>query len=197
MKDKIMKSKPQNIRRKVLLGLTGGVVATSQLPGVWKKPIVNAVLLPSHAQTSTPTEYSGDAVGFQETVQNRPISLFISEAYAGGSSGSSPNEVSSQIYINTENAPMFTATVSTLVEHGHGNHHDLYSATGTIGGSPVDLTHESGCDYLESNISLEVSTAGATVAYVLLASDGPTHFISSGELSPGTNIPVGPGRCAM
>lgn len=39
-------------RRKILLGLGGGVVGATQLPKTWSKPIINSVLLPAHAQTS-------------------------------------------------------------------------------------------------------------------------------------------------
>jgi len=42
-------------RRKLLFGLTSGVAGASQLPGQWTRPIVDSVLLPAHAQTSTTT----------------------------------------------------------------------------------------------------------------------------------------------
>ena len=33
---------------------TGGIVLTSQLPAQWSRPVINTVILPAHAQTTTP-----------------------------------------------------------------------------------------------------------------------------------------------
>lgn len=47
------------IRRRTLLAAiaTGGAVASSELPGRWSRPMIDAVMLPAHAQTS-PTDDS-------------------------------------------------------------------------------------------------------------------------------------------
>lgn len=46
-----------NKKRKLLKVLSfGGAVAATQLPAKWAKPIVEAVSLPAHAQTSLPSE---------------------------------------------------------------------------------------------------------------------------------------------
>ena len=50
-----MKAKRVNYRRKVLIGLTGGIAGASQLPSKWTKPVINSVILPAHAQTSATT----------------------------------------------------------------------------------------------------------------------------------------------
>ena len=50
-----MKSNSDADRRKLLVGLTGGIAGISQIPAQWSKPIVDTVLLPAHAQTSTTT----------------------------------------------------------------------------------------------------------------------------------------------
>ena len=45
---------PQNSpKRKTFKALLGAGAAVTLLPGQWKKPVVDAVLLPAHAQTST------------------------------------------------------------------------------------------------------------------------------------------------
>ncbi len=40
-------------RRQVLLGLTAGIVGAFQLPATWTKPVIESVILPAHAQTTT------------------------------------------------------------------------------------------------------------------------------------------------
>ena len=54
IENKIMKSKNKNIsdRRKVLSLMGAGVLVTTALPKQWVAPVVNAVILPAHAQTS-------------------------------------------------------------------------------------------------------------------------------------------------
>ena len=52
-------------RRKLLKSIavgTGAVVAGKSLPDSWSRPVVDTVLLPSHAQTSL-LSYSGDVRG--------------------------------------------------------------------------------------------------------------------------------------
>lgn len=39
-------------RRKLLMVIGGGGMAAAVLPGKWSKPIIDAVVLPAHAQTS-------------------------------------------------------------------------------------------------------------------------------------------------
>ena len=50
-----MKKNASTDRRKLLVGLTGGVAGASQIPTQWTKPIIDSVLLPAHAQTSATT----------------------------------------------------------------------------------------------------------------------------------------------
>lgn len=148
-------------------------------------------MLPSHAQTSNPTEFSDDAASFQDVVQNSPVSLFISETYAGRTRSS---DIISQIYINTENSPIFNATVLlTIAMESQVPHYSLYSATGIIGSSPVSLVFQSGCDDFEINShTIEVLNAGNTASVTLII-DGQVS--STGELNPGADIPSDPGPC--
>ena len=53
--------KSNNSRRKLLKSIaagSGAVVAGKSLPECWSKPVVDAVMLPAHAQTSTQAEAS-------------------------------------------------------------------------------------------------------------------------------------------
>lgn len=44
-------------RRKLLLGLGGTALGASQLPQTWSKPIIDSVILPVHAQTTSPSSF--------------------------------------------------------------------------------------------------------------------------------------------
>lgn len=49
--------KPEGASRRNALKIVGGViVATTATPASWKKPIVNSVVLPTHASTSNPPD---------------------------------------------------------------------------------------------------------------------------------------------
>jgi hypothetical protein len=61
-----MSQKTNNSRRKLLKTVTAGsgaVVAGKLLPESWSKPIVDSVLLPTHAQTTDGTGSAGDGSG--------------------------------------------------------------------------------------------------------------------------------------
>jgi len=46
------------VRRRTLLAAiaSGGAVAASHLPGQWKRPLIDSVMLPAHAQMSPPAD---------------------------------------------------------------------------------------------------------------------------------------------
>ncbi len=56
-------------RRNLLKALTagGGAATLSQLPKSWKKPVVDSVVLPSHAQTTGCSETGSSETGCSET----------------------------------------------------------------------------------------------------------------------------------
>ena len=97
-----MNNKNPNTRRKLLIGLGSTVVGASQLPKSWSKPIVNSVILPTHAQTTEtdtsptptppppppplPTSFSGtiNLPGIAKNDQNNNLfAILVPKAYAG------------------------------------------------------------------------------------------------------------------
>lgn len=68
-------------RRKALLGTAGGAAAVA----AWHKPIINAVVLPTHAQMTTMNlQFFGATVGASPTTKkSSPLDLLISPAVAG------------------------------------------------------------------------------------------------------------------
>ena len=82
-------------RRKLLkqLAVTGGVAyIASDLPTKWTRPVVEAVVLPAHAQTSVLCDFSGD--------------------YNGGAATLSVSNNSVSGVWNTNNRPDFFGTLS-------------------------------------------------------------------------------------
>ena len=52
-------SQPSERRRRLLAQLTAGGAAGAMVPGTWAKPVVDAVVLPAHAETTTGTVTGG------------------------------------------------------------------------------------------------------------------------------------------
>ena len=91
MKDKSTKL----LRRRVLKGglAAGGIAASNAMPEKWSKPVINAILLPSHAMTTPITttveplqaecEITGlDQIGFVQGLQSATIAFTISNTGA-------------------------------------------------------------------------------------------------------------------
>ena len=62
-----MKTNANTDRRKMLVGITGIAAGLSQAPSKWTRPVVDVVLLPAHAQTSTTTMAPTTAAPVQTT----------------------------------------------------------------------------------------------------------------------------------
>jgi len=75
-------------RRKLLKGLiagSGAVVVGKSLPENWSRPVVDAVMLPAHAQTSGPTAFTGSSTVVslpQDSHFARVVDGLINEAHA-------------------------------------------------------------------------------------------------------------------
>ena len=193
-----MSTKKSTERRKVLIGLGGGIVGANQLPGSWAKPVVDAVILPSHAETTddsgalppetpapTPTQFSGsfdlNPIGGAD---NRPIddvlSILVPEAYAGETVSSG------QMCIDTSGAPGFEAKGSLI---GEGDFY--YSGSGTIGGAAVLLTAHECNSNGGTAVSLTVTSVSAAGAdYVITVASGSVG--ANGTLPEGSVCPSEP-----
>jgi len=98
-------------RRKLLKA--GGVVATSALiPEKWQKPVVDSVILPTHAQTSTPligpviiavTEVTPSAPPATMAAESDSgiLDAFVSPSWAGGATATTPSPTPSPTPVAT------------------------------------------------------------------------------------------------
>ena len=70
-------SNPQGAGRRRLLQLTGGIGASAIVSSEWKKPVIETVLIPAHAQT---TDSESDSDSTQNSTPAGPCVLTISAA---------------------------------------------------------------------------------------------------------------------
>ncbi len=185
-----MSNKNPNTRRKLLIGIGSTVLGASQLPKSWSKPIVNAVILPTHAQTTEtdssptptlPTSFSGTLTfpGVVNNKENKLLSILIPEALAGGYA---PRSGEMCITIDSPGGSNFTAQV--LLSDGQFIE-DAFEGSGTINGGPVVLNYSGGCQ-IASPPSLEVTSVAASGATYSLNASGQ---IAAGVLPEGTACP--------
>lgn len=83
-------------RRKLLAAFGVGTVATLTLPSKWKKPLVNAVVLPAHAQTSN--------MCMTDATIGGPL--------AGNPSGSASCQIACEVEAEAQNAQLCNVTES-------------------------------------------------------------------------------------
>jgi len=83
------KTSRRRVLRNTLIG-GGAVLSTSIVPDKWKTPLLNSVILPSHAQTSVVTVVMGGGPGISVVKADDSgidvddiLDIFISQAYAG------------------------------------------------------------------------------------------------------------------
>jgi len=186
-------------RRKVLIGLSGGIVGATQLPKAWTKPVVDSVMLPAHAATTddsgtlppevtttlAPASLFSGLFELNPAVNNTPIedilSVIVPDAYAGST------VVSGQMCIDTSGAPTFTTKVELVGDGGSW----FYSGSGTIGGAAAPLQAHSCNPNGGTSVSLTVTAVSAAgAAYVITASSG--NVGAGGVLPEGSDCPGEP-----
>jgi len=204
-----------NARRKALTILGGGLIGATQLPAAWTRPVINSIVLPAHAQTTTPEIQSQpddtpapapepqlpthfrDIISFVEPIRNGQgsstpnasdlLSLLVSEAHAGYI-GTDAGDLS----IDSVDGINFTAKLN-YTQPGPGT---IYSfvASGQINGGPAPLRTTAACgsNDLGDTISVTaISDAGA--AYSL---DLNSFFvISNGVLPVASGDPATSSEC--
>ncbi len=185
-------------RRKLLIAM--GVVGSSQLPAAWSKPIVDAIVLPAHAElsqasqssnteTSAPTEFVG-SIDLGVTLNASPIqnilSTVISEANAGNAISSTAT-----ICINSSAAPQFSAIIE-LYFIGYDRPF-YFTGQGEVGGisAPMELTGGLACPIDAGLIELEVASTGTSgAAYTLIINGAGRPGTATAGVSC-TLVPVG------
>jgi len=198
-----MKTKQPNTRRKALAILGGGLLGASQLPKAWTRPVVNAVILPAHAQTTSPenvslpddtppppppvdlpTHFRNDipfsrplSAGILSPGSNNILSLLISDAQAGFSVSSGDMSIDSPDGINfTAICNINPGTTVTL------------TAAGQINAGPVDLISPACGGQVAGTITVSTITAAGAPYSISLSS-----ALAGGEISAGT-LPEGIGE---
>ena len=184
-------------RRAMLGAITGAGVAS-----LWHKPIVNSVLLPTHAQTSVFSgQYIDNNVGItlgslmqKESIIERIAGMIVPVAHAGHESPSGGH-----VIVDVA-AGTFSATVITEDPMDHPQ--QLEGSGGTVDGAPLRLDVVGGfCDVPEfvNYILLSVSNVGETMAdYQLTGFDfeDTQIYSASGVVVTGLTPPAPLTPCA-
>ncbi len=192
-------------RRKILIGMA--IAGATQLPNTWQKPIVDAVILPSHAKTSDDTDsgapgnpvitefsgnlpYTPNSLNVQNASKTEILSLLIPPAYAGGILVNGQAD----ICITVENAQTYTAKIQLLA----GRNMASFEAAGDVGGQPVIITpfENIACNG-PSELYLEViSTSNEGTIFEITTRNGT--IVSHGLLKAGTcTLTLGPCEPAL
>ncbi len=206
-----MEDKKTTNRRKLLIGLTGGIASASQLPGKWTKPVVDAVMLPAHAQTSATTAAPTTTAGpgtttpapapppptttAAPTTTMAPPTSFRGPVGTGLADSGFEKIISafvSEAYAGTipssgdccVNSPDgMSFDLKLLINEGQG-FAGFYETSGTVGGGSSMVNDTNNC-FTPFNIGVDSITAsGATVNI-----NGQSTTIGEGSGCP-TNVPT-------
>lgn len=190
-------------RRKLLIGLASGVIGTSQLPGSWSKPIVDAVVLPAHAET---TDDSG-TLPPENTTTAEPVITEFSGAYASGDS-SAKNDMlddalalmvpdahagfiaaNGQICIKVSPPVGSGASYTAIIQVNQGDSSAIFTGTGTVNGGNASLAVDNSCgNQILPPPSFEVTSVSNAGAAYSISVSGATN--TNGMLGTEYNCPT-------
>ena len=179
------------------MGLTTGIAGASQLPNKWTRPVINAVFLPTHAQTTetppppppppppAPTDFRDNIILVQQNVDNSAptnvLSVFVPDAHAG----QNPGSLAGDICISSPDGTSFTAKLLYDIDGSH-----YHEASGTVGGGPVSFPQAAGtagCFMIELEIEV-ISTSAGGAEYLI-----SNELTAAGLLGEGNGCPSNPG----
>jgi hypothetical protein len=167
----------KNARRKVLRNaLIGGgaIISTNVLPDSWKKPLLNSVILPSHAQTSVGTVVMGGGtgiIGSDSFAVDDILSIFINEANADAPVASA---IGGCLILSVEGS---VATVDLTLSDG-----SVDTQEGTVSGTSIIVTE------LHSGYTVTATLDSATATTA--ASGSVEGFGLTGTFSVSSAEPV-------
>ena len=158
--------KSDKSRRKLLKSIaagSGAIVAGKSLPESWSRPVVDSVMLPAHAQTSTEAScgpITATAVEFLDDDDDQ-----VNVIYDGG--------VSCNLTISQESDPLVADTVvaldlsatggsaGTWVVNGSGANWNLNNpyGSGDLGPGPYEFTATRVADGSQRRLNLDVAIA--------------------------------------
>jgi hypothetical protein len=203
-------------RRKILLGLSGGLVGATQLPARWVKPVVDSVLLPAHAAaTVVPPAPGPDPVPPPPPVappphfRNNNIQLVRQQQNASQSSSSVIRGILSTLVPNAHagKSPnpsgdigmglldnLLTYNIEFLVELF--GYQFYFIANGMIDGGNASLFDQY-CGAEPGYISITNLTDTQVSFELLIFLPEFGAYIASGTLPLGTGFPADPGTCTF
>lgn len=163
-------------RRRTLLGIAGGALGATQSPAAWVKPMVNSVLIPTHAETSSATDAgaptqttspppdSNPCVGESRTINTRE-QFAIDVTYDGSSTGfsirarESIGDVPADTIVSCTKSPSFAIGAGRAWEQTTPNGGERNVADGTYTRSTTRLQNgqPTGDSY---DVTFCISTSG-------------------------------------
>ena len=191
-------------RRKLLIGLSSGVIGASQLPGSWSKPIVDAVVLPSHAETTDDsgtlppentttaepviTEFSG---AYSMILPSRSaktdfledaLGLMVPNAHAGF------ENAEGQICMKVSSPVGSGASYTVSIQVNQSGSSAIFTGNGTVNGGNATVAIDSSCGQPLQPPLFNVSSASNAGAAYTLFIQGATSF--EGMLGTEYNCPT-------
>lgn len=120
-----------NKKRKTLAVLFAGGGLLAVLPSQWKKPLINSVLVPAHAQTSPEPEPETCSGGFVTEPVNSPLQLVITA-----------DEILGPIVVTRDGSASFSGFSNSVVDQCLGNRElsEEVTFTGTIDSATNQVT---------------------------------------------------------
>ncbi|MDH3690312.1 MAG: hypothetical protein OEU36_12615 [Gammaproteobacteria bacterium] len=135
--------------KKLITG-SSAIGAAAVMPDKWAKPVVDAVLLPAHAQTSprVPTSFAGPVAGPGPSPAGRLLDQLIPPAQAGNG-------------FPSDTLCVDTSTGEALLIRDSGDLTEILEGTGAaVGGGAVTLTDI--CIDGGSSVNLRLTSVSAT-----------------------------------
>lgn len=168
MADKKIPAKRRELLKTIAAG-SGVVIAGKSLPDSWRRPVVDAVMLPAHARTSA-RRFSGNNLQASLEVE-RPLLAtamqpFVAEASAG-------DEVPNFYIVDAcaeESGSNLDVTIQVIDTRGEGHTHE-YKALLPISGSvimvtPVDVCPVQSCARVAVDMSVVSAEGDAVISLV-------------------------------
>lgn len=164
-----------NSQRRLFVGALTGVAAA-----VWHKPVINAVILPSHAQTSATVEFFTGAGAVSPIAQSNSIlESLISPAHAIAVQTESEYAVKvtqPSVGVNSYMIDIFERKLEGETNVGE----IVYSGSAATGGSAKLNVSDNPCKLSDGSLAIELVSIDSNNAVINLTSRGGQIVVPSG-----------------